>query len=42
MGIDVWVPTNVVQPLNVMSPVVWDWLMYVVGFVEPIRNSPPS
>ncbi len=45
MGIEVWVPTNVVRPperyvspsvgfVNVMSP--------LVGFVEPIRNTPPD
>ncbi len=45
MGIEVWVPTNVVRPperhvspsvgfVNVMSS--------LVGFVEPIRNTPPD
>ncbi len=45
MGIEVWVPTKVVRPperyvslsvgfVNVMSP--------LMGFVEPIRNSPPD
>ncbi len=44
MGIEVWVPTNVVRPperyvpsvgfVNVMSP--------LVGFVEPIRYTPPD